>query len=339
MVSGRSSLARPVARLSAVEIQSRPAVERQLARLRRATSWTMNWFPVRVWRRVLAYNGLLLSAGVSYEALFATFAALYLGLAVFGVWFVADQARLDSLIDIINTYIPGFVGDSGAVSRQQLIDLAQQNLAQFGWGSLIALGVLIWTASSWITYSRMAIRTVYGLEKDPRSYVMLKSRDVLVSIILGAVLLAGAILATASTNLFGTIAHWLGIEHLSDIAQFSARVVGLALVFLLDAVVLCAMFMLLAGANITLRQVLGGAAMGGLALTVLQVLGSFVLSGGTKNPLLATFIVFVTLLLWFRITAVVILTAAAWVAEAAIDRGHPLESRAHAKPGWASAAR
>lgn len=299
----------------------------------------MQWFPVRVWRRVLAYNGLLLSAGVSYEALFATFAALYIGLAVFGVWFVADQARLNSLIEIINTYIPGFIGDDGAVTQDQLVQLAQQSMPAIGWGGLIAIGVLLWTASSWITYSRMAIRTVFGLEKDPRSYALLKSKDVLVSIVLGAVLLAGAMLTTVSTNLFGKVSHLFGLEHLSEIASLATRVLSLVLVFMLDTAVLGLMFLTLAGAALTVREVAGGAILGGAALTALQVLGSFILSGGTSNPLLATFVVFVTLLLWFRMTAVVTLTAAAWVAEAAINRGEPLRSRVHPRTAATTDAR
>lgn len=299
----------------------------------------MQWFPVRVWRRVLAYNGLLLSAGVSYEALFATFAALYIGLAVFGVWFVADQARLNSLIEIINTYIPGFIGDDGAVTQDQLVQLAQQSMPAIGWGGLIAVGVLLWTASSWITYSRMAIRTVFGLEKDPRSYALLKSKDVLVSLVLGAVLLAGAVLTSVSTNLFGKVSHLIGLEHLSEIASLATRVLSLILVFMLDTAVLGLMFLTLAGAALTVREVAGGALLGGAALTALQVLGSFILSGGTSNPLLATFVVFVTLLLWFRMTAVVTLTAAAWVAEAAINRGEPLRSRVHPRTAATTDAR
>lgn len=311
------------------------AAERSLERARSLGARLKAWFPVRVWMRILNTNGLLLSSGVSYQALFATFAALYVGLAVFGVWFVAKEARLDSLIEILNTYIPGLVGDEGAVSRDQLIQLAQQNLAQFGWAGAVALAILAWTASSWITYSRMAIRSVFGLGKDPRPYVLLKGKDLIASLIFGAALLVGTALTTASTNLFSAVSGWLGLEDWSALTNALTRIGGLLLVFLLDTVVLGVMFMTLAGTVLTVRHVAGGALMGGLALTVLQVLGSLILTGGTSNPLLATFVVFVTLLLWFRLTAIVTLTAAAWVAEAAIDRGEPLQSRRRRHPAAA----
>lgn len=302
--------------------------------VQKLTIATMNWFPVRVWRRVLNYNGLLLSAGVSYQALFATFAALYVGLAVFGVWFVADSARLDNLIEIINTYIPGLIGDAGAVTRDQLMTLAQHNLGSLGWGGAVAVVILLWTASNWITYSRMSIRAVFGLPKDTHSYVLLKGRDMVTSIVLGAVLLAGAALTTASTNLFAWVTHLIGATGWSFVTGLFIRVGGLAVVFLLDAGVLAVMFVTLSGAQLRFRQVLSGAALGGIALIALQVLGSFVLGAGTKNPLLATFVVFVTLLFWFRLTAIVMLSAAAWTAESLEQRGNTVESRPAKPSRW-----
>lgn len=298
------------------------------------TKATMNWFPVRVWRRVLNYNGLLLSAGVSYQALFATFAALYVALLVFGAWFVADTARLDNLIEIINTYIPGLIGDAGAVTRDQLVTLAQHNLSGFGWGEVIAIAILLWTASNWITYSRMSIRAVFGLPKDPHAYLLLKAKDMLTSIVLGALLLSGAVLTTASTNLFNWFTHLIGATGWSFVTGLLVRIGGLVVVFLLDAGVLAVMFVTLSGAQLRYRQVLSGAALGGIALIALQVLGSFVLGAGTKNPLLATFVVFVTLLFWFRLTAVVMLTAAAWTAESLEKRGDAVASRPVKPSRW-----
>ena len=53
------------------------AVERATA----LTQRTLALFPVRVWRHFLQHNGFLLAAGVSYQALFAIFAAIYLAFA------------------------------------------------------------------------------------------------------------------------------------------------------------------------------------------------------------------------------------------------------------------
>ena len=50
------------------------------------TQRTLAWFPVRVWRHFLQHNGFLLAAGVSYQALFAIFAAIYVAFAIAGLW-------------------------------------------------------------------------------------------------------------------------------------------------------------------------------------------------------------------------------------------------------------
>lgn len=270
-------------------------------------------------------NGLLLSAGVSYQALFATFAALSAGFALFGVWFVGSDDRLDSLIRMLNTVIPGLIGSNGAISRDQLIELAQTNIAQLGWSGALALVVLVWTASSWMTTTRVAIRAVLGLPHESRSLAWLKLRDVLTSLGFGAVFLVAAALSSASTNLFATSLEWLGINRLELFPTIATRLLGLVLVTVLNTAILGLLFRTQVGGDLRTRDIRIGAAVGGAALTALQVLSSFALAGIALAPLLATFVVFATLLLWFRLTAIVTLAAAAWVAEAAADRGRALQ--------------
>ena len=62
-----------------------------------------------------------------------------------------------------------------------------------------------------------------------------------------------------------------------------------------------------------------GSLLGSAALSVLQLLGGLVITGAGNNPLLATFAVFIALLLWFRLTGIVILVAASWIAVEAFD--------------------
>ena len=46
-------------------------------RIASVTRWARGLFPVRVWLHFLDRNGFLLAAGMSYQALFAVFAAAY----------------------------------------------------------------------------------------------------------------------------------------------------------------------------------------------------------------------------------------------------------------------
>ena len=57
---------------------------------------------------------------------------------------------------------------------------------------------------------------------------------------------------------------------------------------------------------------------------MLQIGAGWLLIYTPTNPLLATFAIFIGLLLWFRVIGIIILVAAAWIAVAANDRAVPL---------------
>ena len=90
-------------------------------------------------------------------------------------------------------------------------------------------------------------------------------------------------------------------------------------VFVIDTLALATLFRFLSGAAMPWRRMWIGSLLGSAALSVLQLLGGLVITGAGSNPLLATFAVFIALLLWFRLTGIVILVAASWIAVEAFD--------------------
>jgi membrane protein len=94
---------------------------------------------------------------------------------------------------------------------------------------------------------------------------------------------------------------------------------SLLVVFVIDTLALAVMFRFLSGAAMPWRRMWVGSLLGSAALSVLQVIGGALLSRSSTNPLLATFTVFIGLLLWFRLTSIVILVAASWIAVEASD--------------------
>lgn len=297
-----------------------------LQRVTEITQKTLALFPVRVWRHFLARNGFLLAAGMSYQALFAAFAAVYVVFSVAGIWFASRPETMQALEALINTYIPGLIGEQGAIKPSDLTALADSSTFLLSWTGVIAAAGLIWTAIGWVTYSRIGVRSVFGLPKDTRSYVLLKARDLVAALIFGAVLLVASTLTVASTAALSWIFSLVGISNTSIWYRIAGGSLGLVLVLLINAGVLAAMFRFLSGASVPWRNLWGGSLLGGGALTVLQVLGGALVGGVSKNPLLATFAVFVGLLLWFRLTSIVTLVAAAWIAVAAGDKGISLRS-------------
>ncbi|MGV2902365.1 YihY/virulence factor BrkB family protein [Microbacterium sp. AGC62] len=304
------------------------AVERATA----LTQRTLGLFPVRVWRHFLQRNGFLLAAGVSYQALFAIFAAIYLAFAIAGLWLGGSEEAVNGLIDMINRYIPNLILPEGGVfTPEQVRDVAASTANVLGITGLIALGTVIWTAIGWVTFSRRATRDIFGLPPDRRSYVILKARDLLAALIFGVSLIVGSLLSSASAAVLSWLLSLLGWDSGSDGLNLGIRIATVIVSFAIMSTALAAMVRFLTGTSLQWRTIWPGAFLGGGAMTVLQYGAGFLLSYTPSNPLLATFAIFIGLLLWFRVNGVVMLVASSWIAVAAQDRDQPLLEQTEAE--------
>lgn len=289
------------------------------------TKRTLGLFPVRVWRHFLQNNGFLLAAGVSYQALFAIFAAIYLAFAIAGLWLGASTRAVDAMIVLINGYVPNLISEHGGLATpEQVQDIAARTTSVLSVTGLVALGVVIWTAIGWVTFSRRAVRDIFGLRPDGRNYVILKARDLLAALIFGLALIAGSVLSSVSAAVLKWILAQLGWDAGSATLNGMIRVGTVLISFVLLTAALAALVRFLTGTSLRWRSIWPGALLGGGAMTVLQFGAGFLLSYTPTNPLLATFAIFIGLLLWFRINGVVMLVAAAWIAVTAKDRDVPL---------------
>jgi membrane protein len=301
-------------------------LEEPIGRVTAITQQTMALFPVRVWRHFLSRNGFILSSGMSYQALFALFAALYVMFAVAGIWLTGNDDILDAFAALINTYAPGLIGPNGVVTEDELVAIASSSTSLFGWTGAVALAGLIWTAIGWITYARISVRSIFRLPKDTRAYALLKARDLLAGVVFGGILLAATVLSVATTSFLSRVLDVLGGPRPSIGGDLSVMGGALLVVFAIDTLALAAMFRFLSGAAMPWRRMWIGSLLGSAAISVLQVLGGVVITGATSNPLLATFAVFIGLLLWFRLTGIVILVAASWIAVEASDAHETLRN-------------
>ncbi len=296
------------------------------------TKRTLGLFPVRVWRHFLQHNGFLLAAGVSYQALFAIFAAIYLAFAIAGLWLGGSAEAVDGMIDLINSYIPNLIRDEGGiVTPEQVRDIAAGTTGVLSITGLIALGTVIWTAIGWVTFSRRATRDIFGLPPDTRSYVLLKARDLLAALIFGVALIAGSLLSSASARVLSWLLSLMGWDAGSTGLNLGIRVGTVVVSFVLLSGALASMVRFLTGTSLHWRTIWPGSLLGGGAMTVLQFGAGFLLSYTPSNPLLATFAIFIGLLLWFRINGVVMLVASSWIAVAAQDRDLPLHTETEAE--------
>ena len=61
---------------------------------------------------------------MSYQAVFAIFAALWVGFGMFGAWLRSRPDLLQGLVDQINRLVPGLLGDDGVAELDKGIDKA-----------------------------------------------------------------------------------------------------------------------------------------------------------------------------------------------------------------------
>lgn len=283
--------------------------------LTRVVDWFLRLRPVRVIRNYGLNRGPLLAAGLSFHSLFAMFAATWLGFAVGGLLIKVDPTLRDGVFQFINRNVPGLIesgAGNGVIDRGELLEARV-----LGWTGAAASVGLLMTTLGWLASARAAIRTIFQLENPQTHLLMLKLKDLGLAIGFGLAALISAGLTAVGTQALGLFRPYLT----SSGTELAARALGLAVMFLFDATVLASLFRVLAGIRIPFRRLVGGVLLGAASLAVLKILGGRLLIGASGNPLLASFAVFIGLMVWFNLVSQVILISASWIAVGARDAG------------------
>ncbi|TFD51183.1 YihY/virulence factor BrkB family protein [Cryobacterium sp. Hh7] len=278
----------------------------------------LTWRPVRVVTHFNNVGGSILAAGMSYQAIFAIFAAVWVGFSIAGLFLTANQGLLNALYAIINQSIPGLIGTDGIIDPELLA-----TAGILTWTGAIALVGLLLTALGWLSATAQAVRTVFDMPQQTTFFLLVKLRELGLGLVFGLALVLSAIVSLASTALLGLLFGIFQIPQDSFFYEASARAIGLAVVLVIDTLTLAALFRVLSRVRIPVRRLFAGALLGGLALGLLKILGGALLGGASRNPLLATFAVIIGLLIWFNLVSTVTLIAASWIAVGMDDAGIP----------------
>ncbi|WP_129590506.1 YihY/virulence factor BrkB family protein [Cryobacterium aureum] len=278
----------------------------------------MAWRPVRVFTHFTSVGGSILAGGMSYQAIFAIFAAVWVGFSIAGLFLTANQGLLNALYAIINQSIPGLIGTDGIIDPEVLA-----TAGILTWTGVIALAGLLLTALGWLSTTAQAVRTVFGMPPQATFFIWVKLRELGLGLLFGLALVVSALVSLASTALLGALFGLFQIPQDSVFYEASARGIGLLVVLIIDTITLAGLFRVLSRVRIPVRRLFAGAVLGGVALGVLKILGGALLGGASRNPLLATFAVIIGLLVWFNLVSSVTLLAASWIAVGMNDAGIP----------------
>jgi membrane protein len=296
-----------------------PKKTKKPSRFAALIGWVKRLFLVRVFLYYSNAQGPLLASGLAYQAIFAIFAAVWVGFSIIGLIVAGDAHLQKLLIDFLANSVPGLIkssSGSGAIDPKVLLSAGTFTVS----GVIALVGVLV-TALGWLASARTAIRIIFGVPQSKTNFVILKLRDLLVALGFGLVVVISAALSVAGSAATGFGLELLGISPHSLLGNLAGKSVTIALSFVLDAVILGALFRVLSGVRIPWRRLFGGVVVGAVALGALKVLGGSLLGVSKNNPLLASFAVILGLLIFFNFVCQVILISASWVSVALDDRG------------------
>lgn len=274
----------------------------------------------RSYDRYSQARGNVLAAGIAFFAFFSIGPALIVGFTIFGLVLAGQEELRQQVLGYLDSTLPGLLrtspGDSGLVDPD---DLLQPNLLRLG-GAVALLG-LLWTGLGWLDATRQGMRAVFGSERWEANMLVTKLRDVGTLATLGLGVLASVLLSLAVNVTTGTLLGLVGIDDGSAVGRVVLPVLGVVVVAAADTLIFLILLRLLPGITLPRRDLLSGAVVGGIGLSLLKASGGLLLGGASSNPLAASAGIVLGLLLWLSLVSRLTLLAAAWAATTASDRG------------------
>jgi membrane protein len=286
-----------------VDESAAPARKKPVPRM---IAWALARKPVRAFLLYSEHRGAMLADSITYRALFSVFAAVLLGFSVAALWLAGNPVAWQALIDAVDRVIPGLVGEDGLIDPSSIEAPAGLSIA-----GVIALVGLVSAAIGAIGSLRTAIRTLADKVHDDVFFLWVMLRNLALAVGFGGALALSAGVTFLGTAGVGILAGWLGIPEDSALAVLGTQAVAVIAVFALDAVAIAAVFRVL----------------GAVGLTVLQQLSGLFVGGAKSNPLLATFATLIALLLWFNLSAQVILIASAYIVTGVAEEADRVHER------------
>ena len=252
----------------------------------------------RTWQDLTNDHVSIVAAGIAFYSLLAVIPALAAVISIYGL--AADPAQIQRNFDYFRSMLPP---DAYKLLTEQMKHLSESNAAA-GWGTAISLAVALWGASTGIKGLIDGLNIMYH-EKEKRGIVKLTIRALLMT-------LAAIVVVLISVALIAVLPAVLGFVGLHEATKTLMMVIRwplLAVIFMLS---LSAIFRF--GPSRTRakwRWVTWGAA----TATVLWLIASglfslYVVHFGSYNKTYGSLGAVVVLLMWFYITAYVVLLGA-----------------------------
>lgn len=295
------------------------------------------WNDSRLGRTLAWYgrrNGALLCGGVAYSALFSLFAGLTIGWSVFSASLGRDEGLRDAVLQQVDTWVPGLVGDG----HDDLISPEQLVLGSaLTWTTVVAAVVLLFSALGVMGALRSSVRAMFDLPTAGQNPVLARVWQLVGFALLGVGVVASAGASIAAGAVGQVVESWLAGD---QVVAWAVRVGGAAVGVAIDAVVVAMVITVVGGARPPRRDLVLGSLAAGVVAGALRWLGTTLVVGSAgANRLLAPFAAIVTILVLVNFVARLLLLTCAWMHDPPrTDRGEaPRADEAEDPPRTAKA--
>ncbi|WP_037841920.1 YihY/virulence factor BrkB family protein [Streptomyces sp. NRRL F-5126] len=243
-----------------------------------------------------------LAAAITFISFIALFPLITVGAAIGAV--LLSTSQLHQVQHNISAQVPG-------ISDQLDINALVQNAGTVG---VVAGALLLFTGIGWIGSMRECLRAVWEKEDQPEGNpFLLKARDTLTLVGLGAVGLASLGASTFGSTAVGWTARQLGIPE-DGPTGFLLQAGSILIAVLADFLLLLYVLTLLPGVKPARRRLVVAGLIGAIGFEVLKLLMGGYISQVAGKSMYGAFGTPVALLLWINFTAKLLLVCAAWTA-------------------------
>jgi membrane protein len=272
--------------------------------------WTHAWRSYETLDRV---HWTRLAAAITFISFIALFPLITVGAAIGAA--LLSQSQLDHVQKSISDQVPG-------ISDQLNIETLVNNAGTVG---VVAGALLLLTGIGWIGNMRECLRAVWEMDEKPEGNpIVLKAKDGLVLVGLGAVGLGSLAASAFGSTAVGWTARHIGVSG-NGAGGVLLQAGSILVAVLADFLLLLYVLTLLPRVKPERRRLVVAALIGAVGFEVLKLLLGGYIRGVAGKSMYGAFGTPVALLLWINLTAKLLLVCAAWTATPSKDEPSRIE--------------
>ncbi len=257
-----------------------------------------------------ANSGNVLSGGIAYFSLTSLAAGLVILATISSYFLDLNQEARDATTTFLNEAIPGIVSGNG--DEDGLVEQGSLSPPPIsGIVGVVAFLVLFFTATRYIGGLRQGVKMMLG--NEVATGVSGKLRDFVALAAIAGLLLLGVVLQVVAAQAEGLVENVVSDDPLSS---WVLRGPALAVTLVVDALFVLIAIRFLGRAEVTFKKLLPVIGVAAVAMGLLRLGSSSIISGVADNPVLGSFAAIITILIFADFVARIILMASAWLGTA-----------------------